>query len=107
MIQTIRNTLLELFRLLGATADSAATDVDELIKLIEHETMTEIIDGLKKEHAESIASIDDAGHHIDEESLKKLLETASSRTLVTYYAKNKKGYSENQKEIFLTFLTTN
>ena len=99
MKSIIKAELENLFKLLEINSDLAKKDISMLLNDITTEAIFEAKEGLKKENAEKINSLEYA-------ALDKV-ETASSRILVRYYANHKKNYNERQKEIFLTFLLTN
>lgn len=107
MISVIEKTLLELFRLLGFEVEIAKKTVKELLSKIEEEAVFETHEGIHNSKKDKIKNLDQAAKALGDEVFKKIVETASSKILVAYFANNKKGYTENQKEVFLTFLLTN
>jgi hypothetical protein len=99
MIKIVESEIVKLFKLLKVDES-----LGEMMSDIKKETLLNFKEGMLAKEADAMENLEEIK---EDERLMKAFETASSKILVRYYADHKKGYSEEQKEIFLTFLLTN
>ena len=102
----VEKTIKELFYLLNYKPDEVSEIVKKLLEYIGTEALKEMMEGMHLDKVNDITSYKDAKGHVDSDAMLKIVESASARVLVNYFADNKKNFDEKQKEIFLSFLLT-
>ncbi len=105
MLPVLNTTLEQLFDLLGYTVQTKKDIVRSIAKEIEQEALKEAKNGVGENIA--IESLNKVQKILGKRETFHILEAVAARVLVNFFAEHKRNYSEQQKEVFLTFLLTN